>query len=146
MALANFDRQEVSNFARMFEDLFYRGDAPAMTSFYTQDAVIMAPDSEPARGRHAIQEFWQAACEAAQRTGMKRTITLQHVERSGDLGYVLTTVTLEIPAGGGQPATITFHDVTVWKTGADGRWRVAVDSANRTAPLQTPPSRTRPWR
>jgi len=146
MALATFDRQEVHRFAQAFEELFYRGDAATMTSFYTQDAVIMAPDSEPVRGRHAIQEFWQAACEAAQRAGMTRTINVQHVERSGGLGYVLSTVTLEIPAADGQPATITFHDVTVWKTGADGRWRVAVDSANRTAPLQTPPSRTRPLR
>ena len=144
MALATFDRQEVDRFAQAFEELFYRGDAVTMTSFYTQDAMIMAPDSEAVRGRLAIQEFWQAACEAAQRTGMKRTITVQHVERSGGLGYVLTTVTLEIPAGGGQPATVTFHDVTVWKAGADGRWRVAVDSANRTAPLQAPPPRSGP--
>ena len=144
MALANFDRREVSKFGRMFEDLFYRGDAPAMTSFYTQDAVIMAPDSEPARGRHAIEEFWAAACEAARRTGMKRTIEVQHVERSGDLGYVVSAVTLEIPAGGGRPATVIFNEVTVWKSGADGRWRVAVDSANRTAPLPAPPSRSGP--
>ena len=136
MALAAFDRQEVDRFARAFEELFDRGDAATMTSFYTQDAVIMAPDNEAVRGRHAICEFWTAACEAAQRTDMTRTITVQHVERSGGLGYVVSTVTLEIPAGGGQPATTTFNDVTVWKTGADGRWRVAVDSANRTAPLQ----------
>jgi len=144
MALANFDRQEVSNFARMFEDLFYRGDAPAMTSFYAQDAVIMAPDSVPARGRQAIEEFWAAACEAARRTGMKRTVEVQHMECSGDLGYVVSAVTLEIPVGGGQPAITTFNDVTVWKSGADGRWRVAVDSANRTAPLPAPPSRSGP--
>src|SRR5215831_21025286 len=144
MALATFDRQEIARFARVFEELFDRGDAATMTSFYTQDAVIMAPDSEAVRGRHAIQEFWQAACQAAQRMDMKRTINVQHMERSGDLGYALSTVTLEIPAGGGQPATITFNDVTVWKTGADGQWRVAVDSANRTAPLPTPPSRTGP--
>ena len=140
MALTTFDRQEIHRFARAFEDLFYRGDAATMTSFYTQDAMIMAPDSEAVRGRRAIQEFWNAACQAAQRTGMKRTINVQHVERSGDLGYAVTTVILEIPAADGPPATITFNDVTVWKTGADGRWRVAVDSANRTAPLQTPPS------
>jgi len=144
MALTTFDRQEVHRFAQAFEELFYRGDAATMTSFYTQDAMIMAPDSEAVRGRHAIHAFWQAACEAAQRTGMKRTINVQHVERSGGLGYVLSTVTLQIPAGSGRPAIITFHDVTVWKTGADGRWRVVVDSANRTAALQSPPSRSRP--
>jgi uncharacterized protein (TIGR02246 family) len=144
MALATFDRQEVVRFAQAFEELFYRGDAAAMTSFYTQDAMIMAPDSEVVRGRPAIQEFWTAACQAAQRTGMKRAIQVQHVERSGGLGYVVSTVTLEIPAADGQLATIIFHDVTVWKTGADGRWRVVVDSANRTAPLPAPPSRPGP--
>ena len=142
MALTTFDRQEIHRFARAFEDLFYRGDAATMTSFYTQDAMIIAPDSEAVRGRHAIQEFWNAACQAAQRTDMKRTINVQHVECSGDLGYVVSTVTLEIPAADGQPTTITFNDVTVWKTDADGRWRVVVDSANRTAPLQAPPSRS----
>jgi uncharacterized protein (TIGR02246 family) len=144
MALATFDRQEADRFARAFEELFYRGDAATMTSFYAQDAMIMAPDSEVVQGRHAIQEFWQAACEAAQRMGMKRTINVQHMERSSDLGYMVSTVILEIAAADGQPATITFNDITVWKTGADGRWRVAVDSANRTAPLQTPPSRSGP--
>ena len=81
MALATFDRQEIHRFARTFEELFYRGDAATMTSFYTQDAVIMAPDSEAVQGRQAIQEFWQAACQAAQRMGMKRTISVQRMER-----------------------------------------------------------------
>jgi ketosteroid isomerase-like protein len=144
MALATFDRQEADRFAREFEDMFCRGDAATMTSFYTQHAMILAPDSEAVRGRRAIQEFWNAACQAAQRTGMKRAINVQHLERSGNLGYLVSTVTLEIPDADGQPTTITFNDVTIWQAGADGRWRVAVDSANRTAPLQTPPSLSRP--
>jgi uncharacterized protein (TIGR02246 family) len=144
MALATFDRQEADRFAREFEELFYRGDATTMTSFYTQDAMIIAPDSEAVRGPRAIEEFWNAACQAAQHTRMKRTVNVQHLERSGDLGYMVSTVILEIPGADGQPAIITFNDVTVWKTGADGRWRVAVDSASRTAPLQTPPPRSRP--
>jgi ketosteroid isomerase-like protein len=115
-----------------------------MTSFYTQDAVILAPDSEAVRGQRAIGGFWDAACPAAQRTGMKRAISVQHLECSNELGYLVSTVTLEIPGAGGQPATITFNDVTVWKAGADGRWRVAVGSASRTAPLPTSPSLSRP--
>jgi ketosteroid isomerase-like protein len=143
MPLATFDRQEVDRFVRDFEELFYRGDAAAMTSFYTQHAMILAPDSEAVRGQRAIQEFWNAACQAARRTGMKRTISVQHLERSGDLGYLVSTVTLEIPGADGQPATVIFNDVTVWKADAGGQWRVAVDSANRTASPQTPTSRSR---
>ena len=142
MPLATFDRREVDRFAREFEQLFYRGDAATMASFYAEDATILAPDSEAVQGRHAIEAFWKAACEAAQRISMKRTINVRHVESSGDLGYVVSSVTLEIPAADDQPITNTFNDVTVWKTDADGGWRVVVDSANRTAPLQTPPPRS----
>jgi ketosteroid isomerase-like protein len=63
MALATFDRQEVGWFGQAFEELFYRDDAAAMTSFHTQDAVIMAPDSEVVRGWTAIEEFWVAASQ-----------------------------------------------------------------------------------
>jgi ketosteroid isomerase-like protein len=57
MALQTLDRQEVDRFARTFEELFDRGDAAAMAAFYTEDAEVMAPDSEVVRGRDAIQAF-----------------------------------------------------------------------------------------
>jgi ketosteroid isomerase-like protein len=52
------------------------------------------------------------------------------VERSGDLGYLLSTVVLELPPADGQ-ATIGFNDVTVWRRDAEQGWRIVVDSANR---------------
>jgi ketosteroid isomerase-like protein len=66
-----------------------------MATFYAEDAEVMAPDSDPIHGRHAITAFFAAACQAAQRLGMKRSITVRRVERSGDLGYLLGTVVPE---------------------------------------------------
>jgi len=139
MALTTLDRQEVDRFARTFEELFYQGDAATMAAFYTEDAQVMTPDSDVVRGPHAVEAFFKAASEAAQRTGTRRTIHVRHVERSGDLGYMLSTVILQFPTADGH-ATTTFNDVTVWKLDADQGWRIAVDSANRTTPLQPPPS------
>jgi ketosteroid isomerase-like protein len=42
---------------------------------------------------------------------------------SGDLGYALSTVTVEVP-GAGRKAV---WDTTVWRREGDGRWRIAVD-------------------
>jgi uncharacterized protein (TIGR02246 family) len=140
MALTTLDRQEVDRFAQAFEELFYRGDAAAMAAFYAEDAEVMAPDSEVVQGGHAIEAFFTAASEAARRTGMRRTIHVRRVERSGDLGYLLSTVVLELPTADG-PMTTTFNDVTVWRLDADRGWRIVVDSANRTAQLQPPPAR-----
>jgi uncharacterized protein (TIGR02246 family) len=130
MALQTLDRQEIDRFARTFEELFDRGDAAAMAAFYTEDAEVMAPDSEVVRGRDAIEAFFEAASAAARRTGMRRTIQVRQVERSGDLGYLLSTVVLELPPADGQ-ATTRFNDVTVWRLDAGRGWRIVVDSANR---------------
>jgi uncharacterized protein (TIGR02246 family) len=130
MALTILDRQEVDRFARTFEELFYRGDAAAMAAFYTEDAEVLAPDSEPVRGRDAIEAFFKAASAAAQRTGMRRTIRVRQVRRSGDLGYLLSTVFLEVPTAD-RPPTTTFNDVTVWRRDDGHGWRIVVDSANR---------------
>ena len=142
MALTSLDRQEVDRFARRFAELFHQGDAAAMADFYAKDAQVMAPDSDVVQGRHAIEAFFKAASEAAEQLGMRRTIHVRQVERSGDLGYLLSTVVLELPAADGQ-ATMTFNDVTVWKLDADEGWRIVVDSASRTAPLQPPPTEPR---
>lgn len=72
---------------------------------------------------------------------MKRSITVRRVERSGDLGYLLSTVVLEIPATDGKAASTMFNDVTVWRRDADRGWLMVVDSANRTAPPEPPPAR-----
>ena len=144
MSLATLDKQEIDRFAREFEELFYRGDAATMASFYTDDARVIAPDREAVQGRAAIEEFWKAACDAAGRTAMRRTIDVQRVASSGELGYVLSQVTLEIPAGDGQVVTNVFNDVTVWRVEPDGGWRVVVDSASRTAPMRLPPTGSQP--
>jgi ketosteroid isomerase-like protein len=85
-----------------------------MAASYAEDAEVIAPDTELVHGRHAIEAFFAAASEAARRTGMRRSIHVRQVERFGDLGYLLSTVVLELPSTDG-PATVTFNNVTVWK-------------------------------
>ena len=116
MALATLDPQELNRFARAYEQLFYRGDGATMAAFYAEDAKVMAPDSDPVRGRQAIEAFFTAASAAAQRTGMRRTIHVRRVERSGDLGYVLSTVVLELPrlAAGLRSVRSRLSNVTTW--------------------------------
>ena len=138
MALMTLNQEEVDRFARNFEALFNQGDAAAMASYYTERAEILASDSDAVRGRHAIEEFWRAACQGANKAGVRRTIDVRHIERSGNLGYVLSTVSLEVPAGDRPATNVTFNDVTVWRLSTQDGWQIVVDSAVRTAPLGHP--------
>jgi ketosteroid isomerase-like protein len=130
MSLASLDRHEVEQFIGHFEELFNAGDAPGMAAFYTEDARLLAENTELIRGRAAIEQFWRHAIGRAQAAGAVRTISLDEAISSGGLGYVLGTVTVRIPQG---PQLITKYAV-IWQRDPDGRWRIAVDSSSLNPP------------
>ena len=134
MSLATFDAGSLEQFARTFEKLFDAGDAASMTSYYTEDAQLMGEGMQPIRGRAAILEFWRTAIGRAAAAGARRTIEVHESTGSGDLGYVLSTVTVQIPGQARTPGTmIAAWDTTVWQRGPSGEWRIAVDISTHIA-------------
>jgi ketosteroid isomerase-like protein len=123
MSLATFDHHELEQFTRTFEELFYAADARSMTSYYTDQAHLMGDGMMPIQGHDPIEQFWRTAIDRAAAVGARRTIQLHESHFSGELGYALCTVAVEIPGHMGR----TAWDTTVWRQGADGRWRIAVD-------------------
>jgi uncharacterized protein (TIGR02246 family) len=89
MSLASLEREEVEQFTRQFEALFNAGDAAGMASFYAVDAKLLAENADLIRGREAIEHFWREAISRARAAGAVRTIRLDEVTSSGDLGYAL---------------------------------------------------------
>lgn len=126
MALAAFDPRDLQEFTRTFEDLFDAADAASMTSYYTEDAQLMAHGIDPLQGHAAIREFWRAAIARAAAAQARRTIRLHESHSSGGLGYALCTVTVDIPAGTAGPS-IAVWDATIWQRDPSGTWRIAVD-------------------
>jgi ketosteroid isomerase-like protein len=122
-SLPTFDQPELERFTRTFEELFYAADPETMTSYYTDHAQLMADGITPLRGRAAIEQFWHAAIGRAEAAGARRAIQLHEAHSSGDLGYALCTVTVELP-GNIRRAS---WDATVWHRDPDGNWRIAVD-------------------
>ena len=136
-ALPAFGQQELERFTRTFEELFYAADAESMTSYYTEPAQLMAGGITPIRGHEAIEQFWRAAIFRAQAAGAKRVIRLHEAHSSGDLGYALCTVTVDIPGGIHRAS----WDTTVWHRDPDGNWRIAVDISTPLPSLwSAPPS------
>ncbi len=123
MSLAAFDFEELDRFTRTFEELFDAADPVAMTSYYADDAQLMADGMTPIQGRDAIEQFWRVAIDRATTASARRTIQAHESHCSGHLGYALCTVTVEIP---GVTRRASW-DATIWQRGEDGRWRIAVD-------------------
>jgi ketosteroid isomerase-like protein len=138
VSLATFDPQELGRFTRAFEELFYTGDPLSMTSYYTPGAQLMADGMRPIQGHAAITQFWRAAITRAAAARARRTIQLHESHSSGDLGYALCTVTVQIPPAGDAPGTagtdIAVWDATIWQREPGGTWRIAVDISTPLAP------------
>jgi ketosteroid isomerase-like protein len=130
VSLAAFSFQELEQFTRVFEELFDAGDPEAMTSYYASDARLMSEGMEPIQGHAAIGQFWRVAIARAAAARARRTIQLHESSSSGDLGYALCTVQVEIPAGN----AISVWDATIWQRDPDGAWRIAVDISTPLPP------------
>jgi ketosteroid isomerase-like protein len=133
---ATFEMQEVERYAREFEALFYQGDFTRMASYYTEDAQLMVEGREIIKGQSAIEEFWQAVCQMSET--MKRSIKIEEMDVSGDIGYLRSTVTVQIQETEDRKITNVFKDISIWKRGMDGTWHIAVDIANQNPPLAAP--------
>ena len=130
MALTAFGGRELEQFTRAFEELFDAGEAEAMTSYYAGDARLMAEGMEPIQGRAAIGQFWRMAIEQAAAARARRSIRLLESSSSGDLGYALCTVQVEIPGA----TAISVWDATIWQRDSAGAWRIAVDISTPLPP------------
>jgi uncharacterized protein (TIGR02246 family) len=101
-----------------------QGDAEALTSLYTEDAVLLPPDHAPVHGRDAIGEFWRQGTD----TGLEvRTL---RVEVDGSIGYLVGQYNL--PSTAEEPADSGKY-VMCLRRQRDGSWKLSADIWNSSA-------------
>lgn len=126
-AAAEDVRQAIEQVNGRFVEAFKAGDAATIASLYTDTAKMLPPDATEIAGREAIQAEWQSWIDA----GLKDlTLEAQEVEASGDLAYEIGLFSLQAPTETNDMVTADGNYVVVWKRGADGSWRLHVDTWN----------------
>ena len=136
-SLAGFNEKEIEKFVRTFETIFYQGEALKMASYYTENAQLMADGIKPMQGRSDIAVFWEATCERAKNLNMERTIHIDEIMASSDLGYTVSTVVVKVQLPNGQKVVNTVNDITIWRKQADETWKIEVDISNQNPPTKT---------
>ena len=63
------------------------GDAEALASLYTEEALILTPGHPPISGRQAIEEY----CKESIGDGLKLTLNVLDFQEQGDTAYVAGT-------------------------------------------------------
>ena len=57
------DEATIQKLKDQFGEAFNRADAAGVAAFYTEDAYLLPPGADTAKGRAAVQNFWKAAAE-----------------------------------------------------------------------------------
>lgn len=111
-----------------------KNDLDGTVSYYSSDAVLLAPNAPIATDAKSIRESWAGLL--GPNTTVSWKVTKVEVAKSGELGYLYGTYQLAIKDPKGGP---TFNDtgkiMEIWKKQSDGKWKCIVDTYNSDIPL-----------
>ena len=110
-SIPRFDLEHLRAFAQTFEELFYADDGDAMAAYYTDNAWLAGEGINAMSGIDNIRVFWENACERGKQLGMKRSLAIASCEMSGELGYAISTATLDFTPPGAAPRPLAVKEV-----------------------------------
>ena len=120
-------RDTIEATIKTFLESLNGGDAAGVAAHYTDDAVLLPPNTPRIEGREGIQGVWQGLIDADVRDV---ALTTQEVDVFGDVANEVGTITATAPSEDGRRASLTGKYVAVWKRGGDGTWRMRRDIWN----------------
>lgn len=104
-------------------------DVERILSFWTDDAVVLAPGLPPITGKTALRQYVEASTQIP---GFHISWTSTDVTFSPDrqLAYLFSQNAVTMNGPEGRPESTKGRAVTIWRLEADGEWRCAVDIWN----------------
>ena len=113
-------------------------DVEKTASFYSDDALVMPPNSPVLKGKDAAREMWKSMFAVPGFGGGWRATTVA-VAKSGDLGYTTGPYEITETDANGKPMTDKGKYLAVWKKQADGSWKCVADMFNTDLPPASAP-------
>jgi ketosteroid isomerase-like protein len=105
------------------------GDVDAMLSYWTDDAVLIAPGLPPVAGKEALRQYVLSSLNIPG-FNIKWHSTAVHISEDKTLAYMFSENAVTMNGPDGTPVTVKGRAVTIWRREADGEWRCAVDIWN----------------
>ena len=122
------EKKLITEISKSRAKAFNEGDAAGIAKYFTEDAFLMAPGKPAAKGRAAVQTYYQSLFEEYN-TSLESHY--EEVDVSGNLAYGrgFAKVTL-IPKKGGAPLVSTAKYLNILKKQPDGIWKTTHDIWN----------------
>ena len=114
-------------------------DVEKTASYYSDDALVLPPNSPTLQGKAAARGMWQGMFSAPGFGGGWKA-TKVDVATSGDFGYVTGTYEMNETDATGKPKTDKGKYLEVWKKQADGTWKCVADMFSSDLPVSPAPA------
>ena len=114
-------------------------DVEKTVSYYTDDALVMPPNSPVLQGKEAARGMWKAMFSMPGYGGGWKATKVE-VSRSGDMGWVTGNYEITETDASGKPMTDKGKYLEVWKKQADGSWKCVADMFNTDLPPASAPA------
>jgi ketosteroid isomerase-like protein len=133
------EEQKLMETSRAWSRAAQGGDVDATLAYWSDDAVVIQPGQEVARGRESQRRMIE---------GMKKLpgfrISWEPLEArisdGGDMGYLIERNTVTMNGPDGRPVTQHYRAVTIWRKQSDGSWKNVVDISNAGPEASPPPA------
>jgi uncharacterized protein (TIGR02246 family) len=103
-----------------FVAAFNKGDAAGVAQLYTEQATALPPGAQMAKGRAAIQAFWQGAIQS----GIKNvSLKALQVDQFGPAAREIGTFSLDTPNAQKQMVHVEGKYVVLWRR-SGGSWKL----------------------
>jgi uncharacterized protein (TIGR02246 family) len=117
------EKQSLKQLRQQYSQALNSQNVDQALSFYTEDAVLMAPFQPPIEGRNEIGAQMRETFEQYQQN---MTIESQELEVAGEWAYDRGTLRFEMkPHAGGETTTVDGNYVAVLKRDHDGSWKLS---------------------
>jgi len=124
--------EEVLALDQQWVEAVNAGDAAGAASLYADDAVVLAPNSEPVRGRSQIEGFFE---EFFKLQPSFLPLNTFRIEDSGDMAANAGTYTLKLAPPGADVINDHGKYLGVFKRQPDGSLKLILDTWNTSEPL-----------
>lgn len=132
------ERAALARADREWSEAAVAKDVEKTLSFWTDDATVYPPGQPAVVGKDALRRFITEGFGLPGFSIRWETSAFE-VSASGDVAYGLGTNVMTMSDPQGKAITERGRGVTVWRKGADGRWRCVIDVWN-SGPVAAPPA------
>jgi len=110
-------------------------DLEGTLAFWSDDVLLIRPGAPPLVGKQAVRAYVRDAF-ALPDFAISWVTQQLRVSASGDLAYGTGTDEIRLTTPDGRHVVEHNNAVAIWRRGADGAWRCAVDIWNSAEPAR----------